>query len=433
MKKSGDIMLGIKQSRKVLVIEKLHSCQMHNAEAAELIGLSVRQVQRIRKRFEQDGFISLIHGNTGRRPIFTITEKIREIVAERAAGEYSGTSCQHMSELLLEQEKISISAKTVTRILKERGIENPCSHKAPRKRSRRDRRTRSGELAQIDASPYDWLSCGVNMSLHGAIDDATSEVLALWLCPTEQMNGYFHVLDRMLRGHGTPRSIYMDGHTIFFSNGKLSIEDEFEGRTLALTQFGRVLETLCIKPIHASSPQAKGRIERLWSTLQRRLPVDMRIAGIETIDEANDFLLKYTTKHDKMFAVTPSEDSSAFLPPPETDALKYILCCRECRKAAGDSSISWKGRKYIAEVENGTQKLFRKGASLDVLTLMDGSIAIQHDGEIYAVRETKINLKQVKAPEKTHEGHISTKPKAGHPWRNYKNTVQTLDIAEITA
>jgi transposase len=357
MKKTGDIRLGVKQSRKVLILEHLHSNRMTNQEAAKLTGLSVRQIQRIKKKYEMEGLVSLVHGNTGKKPIFSITNETRGIIAGTAEGKYSGTSCQHMSELLLEHEKISVSAKTITRILKERGIDNPCSHKAPQKRLRRKRRLRLGELAQIDASPYDWLSCGTNMSLHGAIDDATSRILALWLCTTEQMNGYFHVLDRMMRNYGVPRSIYMDGHTIFFSNGKLSIEDELEGRKLSLTQFGKALETLCIQPIHALSPQAKGRVERLWGTLQHRLPVDLRVAGIKTIEEANNFLSGYVAKHDKKFAVMPEGVEYAFLPAPTADKLNYILCGREDRKATGDSSISWKGEKLVAE-KSGKEKSF---------------------------------------------------------------------------
>jgi hypothetical protein len=410
MTKTGDIKLGIKQSRKVLILEQLHSGKMANSEAAGLSGLPVRQIQRLKRKFEKDGMVSLIHGNTGKKPVFAIAVEIKEIIAAKAGGTYSGTSCRHMPELFLENEKISVSAKTIARILTERGISNPCSHKAAHQRMRRERRARFGELAQIDASPYDWLSCGTNMSLHGAIDDATSKVLALWLCPTERLSGYFHVLDRMLRKYGTPRSIYMDGHTIFFSNGKLSVEDELEGKRLAVTQFGRALETLCIKPIHALSPQAKGRVERLWGTLQHRLPVDLRVAGVKAVGEANDFLLGYTAKHDKRFAVMPEESSVAFLPPPARGMLRYILCGRDNRKASGDSSISWKSRKFIAETSDGKQKLFREGASLEVLALMDGSIAIQHGGEIYAAHEVKTVQNPAKSGENSIPSEFGTSP-----------------------
>jgi hypothetical protein len=157
-------------------------------------------------------------------------------------------------------------------------------------------------------------------SLHGAIDDATGEIVALWLTETEQLNGYFHVLENMIGTSGIPHALYMDGHTIFFSpqSGKLTEEEELEGKTAALTQFGKVLDILGIQPIRASSPQAKGRVERLWGTLQKRLPVDMRVDGIKSMEEANQFLSGYMVQHNKNFAVDAEDGENAFLPgPPE--------------------------------------------------------------------------------------------------------------------
>jgi transposase len=430
MKNDGDIKLSIKQSRKVLALERLCSGRMTNAETARLVGLSVRQVQRLKKEFEREGHISLVHGNAGKKTAHTITDETRDIIAVKASGEYKGTSCQHISELLEENDKICVSAKTVGRILSQRGIERSCIHKGPSKRRLRHRRERRGELVQIDASPFDWLSCGQMMSLHGAIDDATSEVLALWLCETERLNGYFHVIERMLLKYGAPGSIYMDGHTIFFSNGKLSIEDELDGKKLPLTQFGRALETLCVKPIHASSPQAKGRIERLWGTLQLRLPVDLRVAGIKTVREANNYLLGYTAKHDGLFSVEPDNKLDAFLPSPPPDVLKYILCVRESRKAAGDSSVSWQGKKLVAVKGGGVQQLFKKGAALEVLSLMDGSLAIQKGYEIYAAKEAEIAPKQAKTAKKSKSAHASTIPSADHPWRCFR--INTGHIKEET-
>jgi transposase len=427
MKNYGDIKLGIKQSRKVLALERLCSGKMTNTEAAQLVGLSVRQVQRLKKKFDREGHISLIHGNTGKKPAHSITDETKDIIAAKALGEYKGTSCQHISELLEENCKICVSAKTIGRVLSQRGIEQPCTHKGPSKRRLRRRRERRGELVQIDASPFDWLSCGQAMSLHGAIDDATSEVLALWLCETERLSGYFHVMERMLLKYGVPESIYMDGHTIFFSNGKLSLEDELEGKNLSLTQFGKALETLCIKPIHASSPQAKGRIERLWGTLQLRLPVDLRAAGIRTVHEANDYLLGYTAKHDKMFSVEPQDELDTFLPSPPPDILKYILCVRENRKASGDSSVSCQRKKLVAVNGSGVQQLFKKGVTLEVLSLMDGSLAIQKGNEIFAAKEAEIAPKQTQPTEKTKSSdRTPTIPSADHPWRRYRiNLVHT--------
>jgi hypothetical protein len=216
----------------------------------------------------------------------------------------------------------------------------------------------------------------------------------------------------------------MDGHTIFFSpqGGKLTVEEKLEGKTAALTQFGKALDILGIQSIRASSPQAKGRVERLWGTLQKRLPVDMRVAGIHDIQEANRFLIEYINRHNGHFAVEASDSESAFLPGPPPELMRFILCVRENRKTTGDSSITWGGRKYVIEEQDGKQKIFRRGTSISVLTLMDGNIAAQYEGEIFLMNEviknskpdvTKIT-KDEKSPKKP------CKPAADHPWRSFK-------------
>ena len=350
---------------------------------------------------------------------------------------YRKTSCQHISELIMEQDGVCISAKSVIRILKEKGMDLACSHKGPRRRQRRERRKKRGELVQIDASPFDWLSDGIMRSLHGAIDDATGDVVALWLADTEQLNGYFHVMENMIQTSGVPRALYMDGHTIFFSplGGKLTEEEELEGKTVALTQFGKVLDILGIQPIRASSPQAKGRVERLWGTLQKRLPVDMKVAGIQGVEEANRFLREYIKRHNDRFAVEAAEAESAFMPGPSAELLRFILCVRENRKAAGDSSISWKGKTYVIEEEDGEQKLFRRGSTISVLTQMDGSIAAQYGEEIYSVREVAKNAK-IETNEKIEEDRKlqkSYKPAPDHPWRRFKISSAASEKSPKTA
>ena len=423
MKNVGDIKLAVKQARKVYVFENLRDGKMTNVEAAYALGLSVRQVQRVKKAFDTKGYEAFEHGNTGRKPAHTLSENVRELVAEKALL-YKGTSCQHMSELIMEQEGVCISAKSVIRIVKEKGMELVCGHKAPRRRQRRERRKKRGELVQIDASPFDWLSDGKMRSLHGAIDDATGDVVALWLTDTEQLNGYFHVLDSMIETSGVPRTLYMDGHTIFFSpqGGKLTVEEELEGKTVALTQFGKVLDILGIQAIRASSPQAKGRVERLWGTLQKRLPVDMRVAGIHDIQEANRFLREYINRHNGHFAVEAADSESAFLPGPPPEEMRLILCVRENRKTTGDSSIAWGGRKYVIEEQDGKQKLFRRGTSISVLTLMDGSIAAQYEGEIFLLKEVIKDSKteRTEITKSEQSAKKSCKPAPDHPWRSFK-------------
>lgn len=425
MKNLGDLKLSVKEARRVYVLEKLCSGEKTNQEAAQDLKLSVRQIQRIKQAFRLKAHEALVHGNKGRKPVHALSEELKNLIAQKAEGDYKGTSCQHMAELLEREESIKVSAKSILRIMKERGTESVCSHKAPRKRLRRARRPRLGELLQIDASPFDWLSNETMLSLHGAIDDATGTVVALWLEETERLDGYFHVLRLTLENYGIPQAIYSDAHTIFFSplGAKTSLEDDFEGRSVPLTQFGKALDTLGIQAIKAGSPQAKGRIERLWRTLQLRLPVELRLAGITTIEEANIFLTKFAKELSERFGVVPSSAENAFLPAPSGDILRYVLCTRENRVVAGGSVISWKSKKWMAEGKGGNKKLLRKGAKVEVLTLLDKSFAIAYAGEFYPLREIAEN-ERLEAAQKKEATKVAAAPKSkahipakDHPWR----------------
>lgn len=420
--------LPVKQARKVFVLECLRDGRMTNREAARSLELSVRQVQRLKRDFIRKGYDALRHGNTGRKPAHALKEEVKNIVTERAQSEYKGTSCQHMAELL-QEEGIRISAKSILRILKERSISIPCSHKTPRKRLRRERRLKMGDMIQIDASPFDWLSTGSLLSLHGAIDDATSAVVALWLEETERLDGYFRVLQRTFMEHGVPHAVYSDAHTIFFSpkEAELSAEEEDAGLKRPLTQFGRVLHTLGIQPIKACSPQAKGRIERLWGTLQRRLPVDFRLAGITTLEKANEFLLGYARKLSEQFGIEARKGSS-FMPAPSLEDLRLLLCTRETRSMGGDSTISWRGKKWATIETSGEKKLFRRNTKVEVLTLLDKSVVLFYGGTAYPMMEIPKERKAKEVGEMKKAAGCNPpaavkgkahKPAADHPWRRY--------------
>lgn len=198
MKNEGEIRLSIRQARKLHVLEEVTCGKMTNREASETLGLSVRQVQRVKANFKEAGASSLVHGNTGLKPSNYVTDMVRELVAGRAITLWKGASASHMSELLLAEAGWSVSSKTINRILKEAGLKDPFSHKGPRKRRRRTRMERFGQMLQIDASPFYWLSNGSMISLHGAIDDATGNVTALRFERTECLDGYFRVLEETI-------------------------------------------------------------------------------------------------------------------------------------------------------------------------------------------------------------------------------------------
>ncbi|MFZ3105811.1 MAG: hypothetical protein WA105_00335, partial [Candidatus Hydromicrobium sp.] len=213
-------------------------------DAAEVLGLSTRQVIRIKKGVRLNGPVAVIHGNRSRKPVNAVEDKVKDLVVELKIGRYTGTNFSHFTELLEEREGITLSRPTVHRILRSAGIASPKKKKKIRAHHYRKRKDCPGIMVQLDASPYIWLG-GEELSLHGAIDDATGMVLGLYLDKEENLEGYFEVARQMISGFGIPISIYSDKHTIFFSpKGKLSVEDQLEGKTEPYTQFSRAMEEL---------------------------------------------------------------------------------------------------------------------------------------------------------------------------------------------
>ena len=187
-------------------------------------------------------------------------------------------------------------------------------------------------MLQADGTPFDWFGNGEKYSLHGFIDDATGKVTGLYMCKNECLLGYLEVLRQTLEDYGIPISLYPDKYSVFFPpkkvNDHITIEEQLNGREKGITQFGRIVEELGITMFAASSPQAKGRIERLWETLQSRLVTEFRIHKITTIEQANEFLITYIKKYNSQFAIESQNKQSMFLKLPKKYNLDELLCVR---------------------------------------------------------------------------------------------------------
>lgn len=317
------------------------------AEASEILGLSERQIKRLRKGVTEKGKDALVHGNTGKAPSTTISQAQRQVITQMYKSKYNGANYQHFTELLAERESITISVSTSTRILKSSNIQSPRRKRRPKQHIRRKRHAQEGSMAQTDATPYDFFGVGARDCLHGIIDDATGKILGLYITKHECLEGYFAVFEQMIDKHGIPASIYADRHTIFSSpkSGKLSVAEELSGIQVNDTQLGRALRELGITLIKARSPQAKGRIERLWGTLQDRLTVEFRINGIADRETANAFLPSFIEKYNARFQVNAAEAATMFLP--NTHDLISILCVREGRKLDAGGAFSFHGQLFV--------------------------------------------------------------------------------------
>ena len=420
------IFLSQKEARRLYVIEQTIAGNLTIRQAAELLNLSCRQVKRLKKGVAMMGAAFLAHRNRGRMPKHAITTEVRDRIVSLAIGAYKDASCEQIAELLAEHNGIAVSSRSVRRILHAAGIPLKYARKPAKKRRSRERMPAAGMLVQADASPFAWFEeRGPIAALHGIIDDATGHILALYFCPTECLRGYFTVLLQMLSCFGAPRAFYSDRHSIFFSpkKDKLTIEEELAGKKVALTQFGRALSELGIVHIDARSPQAKGRVERLWKTLQGRLVVELRLAGISDIDAANAFLPGFIAKFNARFGEEPAVLEPAFAPCPTKEALSRIVCRKETRTASGGSTISFMGRTYQLRTKTGSVLPLSRGAKIEVLTHLDGTLSALYQGKPYELKEFQTSTAKVsQAPTQAKQpAKAPYSPPATHPWRQPLN------------
>jgi transposase len=281
-----------REQQRAQVLTRLLVGDVTAGEAALLLGLSERQIFRLRAGYERDGPAALVHGNRGRVSPRRLDPALAERILVLARTTYDGANDCHLAELLAEHEGIAIGRASLRRLLRAAGQASPRRRRAPRHRSRRDRMPQAGMLLQVDGSRHDWLEGrGPRLTLVGAIDDATGRLTGAVFREQEDTAGYLIVLRDTVRRHGIPLAVYRDRHTLFETpRGSLMTLEEQLADTRTPTQLGRAFEELGITSIAARSPQAKGRIERAWGTLQDRLVTELRLAGADDLPSANAVL-----------------------------------------------------------------------------------------------------------------------------------------------
>lgn len=326
-------MLKQKDLKRATLIEACIKGECTVKQVADALGLSERRVKQIKKEVKENGVKSIQHGNRGRKPKNAIPFETRQKILDlRSSYEYEISNFKHFQELLKERENIDISYSALYNILRNAGIKSPKKHRKTKLHHRRKRKECEGMMLQADGTPFDWFGNGQKYSLHGFIDDATGKITGLYMCKNECLLGYLEVLRQTLENYGIPISLYPDKYSVFFPpkkvNDHITLEEQLNGREKGITQFGRIVEELGIEMFPASSPQAKGRIERLWETLQSRLVTEFRINHISTMDEANAFLLEYIQKYNSKFAIEATSKKVVFLKLPKRYNLDELLCVR---------------------------------------------------------------------------------------------------------
>jgi transposase len=324
--------------------------------AAELLGLSKRQVKRLKAKYDPGGVEWLKHGNVGLKKPWGLSQVERDRIVELARGRYAGFNDSHLTEKLVEVEKIAVSRETVRRLLRGAGLRSPQKRRARKYRSRRERKPQMGMMLLTDASREDWLEGrGPALTLIGYQDDATGRMLAAqFQLEYEDTLGYMRVLRQVVDENGIPLSLYRDQHGTFQRNDKhWTVEEQLAGRQ-TLTQMGRVLEELGIESIRALSPQAKGRIERLWKTFQDRLRSELRLACAETLEDANRTLQQFAADYNGRFGVEPKQAGSLFRRVDRKLNLDRVFSLKYQRTVGRDHVVEFGSRSLqLPAVRNG--------------------------------------------------------------------------------
>lgn len=335
--------------KRMIVIQSVIDKKRTGKEASEILKVSERQIWRLIKKVKDKGIDEIKHGNYNRIPKNKTPEEIvNKVVELKKSHNYELANFKHFTELLEENENIKLSYSTVYNILKKNGFISKNKHKDRIIHRRRKRKEHEGDLVQADGTPFEWFEDGQKYSIHGFIDDATGKVLGLYMMKNECLLGYLEALRYMLKNHGIPKVIYPDKYSVFFPaiKQKVTIEEELQGKRIPTTQFMDIVSTLGINMYAASTSQAKGRIERLWKTLQDRLITEFRINNIKNPNQANEFFIKFIPKYNEKFAVAPINPTSHFSEVPDYINLDLLLSAKLQRVIDNSGTFTIQGKKF---------------------------------------------------------------------------------------
>lgn len=397
-----------KEIDQVSIFEKLKNKEIKQSDAAKMLDLSVRQVKRKLKEYRRIGAICLIHGNRGKTSNRCINEEKAKLAIKLVRENYSDFGPTFAGEKLLEIHNLKFDHETLRRLMIKEGLWKVKTVRITTKHFWRERKPCFGEMVQIDGSPHDWFEDrGEICTLIAFIDDATSDILWLEFAKSESTESLMRATRSYVEHFGKPAALYSDRGVVYKVNNNNPDNDK-------ITQYGRAMSELHVKLIFARSPEAKGRVENLFGTLQDRLVKELRLANISTIEEANEFVQKdYVPKHNLKFAVEPKSETNLHEPINGYN-LDNIFCLKEDRQIHSDNTVSYKTR--FLQLEDKQPTIVRPKNIVTINESLNGSI------EIY-LRKTKLNFKELpKRPEKQNKPNILKErktytPPANHPWR----------------
>ncbi len=368
----GELIVSQRDLQRMHVIRLTLDGRESVQRGAELLGISARQTTRLRSKMRAGGAQGLLHGNRARRPWNrTMAQRVNKVL-QLAKGRYKGLNDTHLTEKLGEKESVKLSRATVRRILRQNGIVAVRKHRAKRHYKRRERKAQEGVLLLWDGSPHRWLGVdGPKWTLMVVIDDATGALLHGVFAEQEDAQSYLICLKQLLMDKGIPLAIYMDRHGIFKRNDNhWTVEEELAGERIP-TQVGQALKSLGIEPIFALSPQAKGRVERLFGTLQDRLVSELRLTGISNRVKATAFVNgPFKSDFNRRFAKPPQQTQPAWRKVPRGLDLDRICSFRYEATVGNDNAV--RVAPVILDIPEGTNHKGYAKSRVEVRHLLDG-------------------------------------------------------------
>ena len=420
MVREDRVIMSVKELRRVSVIRQTREKKLTQVKAGTLLGLTPRHIRRLIARVAQAGDQGLAHRGRGKPSNRQVPEKVQTKALTLCEKRYGDVGPTLAAEKLAERHGITISAETVRGWLLAKGVTHFQRRKRPH-RAWRERKAHVGELLQLDGSHHDWLEGrGPWCVLMAYIDDASSRVLARFY----EYEGTIPAMDsfrRYVTRYGIPLAVYADRHTTYQSPAKPTVEEQLAGRE-PLSQFGRALSELGVELIPAHSPQAMGRVERLFKTVQDRLVKELRLAGVSTLEAANRFLDGYLPIYNRRFSVQPAQPADLHRPRPASRELDRSLCIKTTRCLRRDWTVAHHG--HLSQVQTNI-----RATHVQVEERVEGTRRMTHHGRPLALHAiTSRPMKAVEA-KKVHRPRCPVTPRPDHPWRTRLRPERTSHAA----
>ena len=417
------------EARRLYLVQQVLERKLRQRPAADVAGCSLRQLQRLVRRVRQEGPPGIVHRLRGRRSNRRHPATLRQRILALYQAHYEDFGPTLAREKLAERHRLALGRETLRRWLVAAGLWQG-RRQRPRHHQWRERKACCGEMVQVDGSHHDWLEGrGPQLVLMAYIDDATNEVFARFY----DYEGTLPALDsfaRYVRRYGLPQSVYVDRHTTYRSPAKRTIEDELAGRARPQSQFERALSELGVQVIPAYSPQAKGRIERLFGTFQDRLVKELRLAGVTTREAANAFLEAYLPRHNRHFGHVPRSPVNLHRPCPSAAVMRRALTIRQPRGLRADNTIQHEGQTYLLE----TRWHGQRPTTIQTEVRLDGKLYLVDGDRPLGYRAVAQRPRVAPQPATPPQGRQRRRlPPPDHPWRRFalsKNTTVLLGRKE---